>query len=131
MSDLRVIVVEPSGVQARIARHHLQALHIENILTARGGGEALELARREGADVVVSSMHLPDMTGVQPAQVLHDDPRFSGIGFALASSDCKDFKLSTAPDAPPIALLPKPIDTLPLAQSLAQATGRVLEEILR
>jgi serine/threonine-protein kinase len=131
LSDLTVILVEPSGFQARIARKYLLELHINNVLTARTGGEALELAKREGTIVVLSSMHLPEMTGVQLAQALHDEPGCSRVGFVLASSDCERIEVSTASDAPLIVLLAKPFDLRRLAQSVAQATGRVLEEIVR
>ncbi len=130
VSDLTVVLVEPSRFQARIAHKYLLELHIENVLTTRSGREALELAKREGTDVVLSSMYLPDMTGVQLAQALHDDPGCSGVGFVLASSDCDSVEASKVLDAPLTVLLPKPLDLRRLAQSLAQATGRVLEEIL-
>jgi CheY-like chemotaxis protein len=104
---------------------------IENVLTSRTGREALELAKRGKTDVVLSSMQLPDMTGMQLAQALHDDPRCSRVGFVLASSDCQRIEVSRTPDSPMIVLLPKPFTLRPPAQSLAQATGRVLDEPLR
>ena len=100
------------------------------MLTARSGQEALELAKREGTNVVLSSMRLPDMTGVQLAQALHEDPGCSGVGFVLASSDCDSIDAGNALDAPLTVLLAKPFDLQGLAQALAQATGRVVEEIL-
>ena len=130
VSDLKVVLVEPSRFQARIALKYLLELRIENVLTTRSGREALELAKHEGTDVVLSSMYLPDMTGVQLAQALHDDPDCSGVGFVLASSDCDSVEASKALDAPLTVLLPKPFDLRRLAQSLAQATGRIVEEIL-
>jgi serine/threonine-protein kinase len=126
--DLRVVLVEPSHFQARIARNFLLELHIENVLTAVSGREALELAKREGINVLLSSMHLPDMTGVQLAQALQDDPGCSGVGFVLASSDSGE-AIKTL-NSPLTVLLPKPFDLRQLAQALAHATGRIVEEIL-
>jgi CheY-like chemotaxis protein len=105
-------------------------LHIEKVFTTGSGREALELAKSEGASVVLSSMHLRDMTGVQLAQALHDDPGCAGVGFVLASTDCDSARASNPLDAPLTVLLPKPFDLRRLAQALAQATGRVVEEIL-
>ena len=130
VSDLTVVLVEPSGFQARIAHKYLLELRIEKVLTTRSGREALELAKRERASVVLSSMHLPDMTGVELAEAVHADPCCSGVGFVLASSDLDSLQASKALDAPLTVLLPKPFDLRPLAQALAQATGRILEEIL-
>jgi serine/threonine protein kinase len=130
VSDLRVLLVEPSRFQARIVHKYLLELRIENVLTTGSGQQALELAKREGTNVVMSSLHLGDMTGVQLAQALHDDPGCSGVGFVLVSSDCYSAEAGKLRDVPLTALLAKPIDLRRLAQSLAQATGRILEEIL-
>jgi len=130
VSDLTVVLVEPSRFQASIAHKFLLELRIENVLTTRSGRDALELAKRAGTSVVLSSMQLPDMTGVQLAQAMHDDPACSGVGFVLASSDSGDVSASEVLDAPFTVLLPKPYDLRRLAQALAQATGRILEEII-
>jgi len=129
--DLKVVLVEPSRAQASIVRRYLEQLGIENVHATGSGRQALELAKQAGTDVILSSMHLADMTGVQLAQALHDDPGCSGVGFVLASSDSDGGEASKALDATQTVLLPKPFDLRKLAQSLAQATGRVVvEEIL-
>ncbi len=130
VSDLTVVLVEPSRFQARIAQRYLRELRIENVHAIRSGRHALELVKREGASVVLSSLHLVDMTGVQLAQAVHDDPGCSGVGFVLASSDCGSLADSKAHDAPLAVLLAKPYDLRRLAEALAQATGRIVEEIL-
>jgi serine/threonine-protein kinase len=130
VADLKVVLVEPSRAQASIVRKYLQDLGIENVRPTGSGRQALELAKQQGADVILSSMHLADMTGVQLAQALHDDPGCSGVGFVLASSESDGGETQKALDAPLTVLLPKPFDLHRLAQSLAQATGRVGEEIL-
>jgi serine/threonine-protein kinase len=122
--QLRLLLVEPSRAQASIVRQYLQQLGIDNVRVASSGREALELAKQDVTDVVLSSMYLADMTGVQLAQALHDDPVRSGIGFVLASSESNDGAASKILDAPWTVLLPKPFDLRRLAQSLAQATGR-------
>jgi len=130
VADLKVVLVEPSRAQASIVRKYLQDLGIENVRATGSGRQALEMARQKGTDVILSSMHLADMTGVQLAQALHDDPGCSGVGLVLSSSDSDGGAASKALDAPLTVLLPKPFDLRRLAQSLAQATGRVAEESL-
>jgi CheY-like chemotaxis protein len=130
VSDIAVVLVEPSRFQARIAQRLLADLHIENVLTAGSGREALELSRREGTTVVLSSMELPDMTGMQLAQALHDDPGSSGVGFVVASTNLESLDIKNPLDAPPVVYLAKPFDSKSLAGALAQATGRVVDEIL-
>jgi len=127
VSGLTVVLVEPSRAQASIVRKYLQELGIENVRVTRSGREALELAKQAVTDVILSSMHLADMTGVQLAQALHEDPGCSCVGFVLASSESDGGLASKALDAPLTVLLPKPFDLRQLAQSLAQATGRLAE----
>lgn len=127
VANLRVVLVEPSRAQANIVRKYLQQLGIENVRLTSSGREALELGKQGGTDVILSSMHLADMTGVQLAQALHDDPGCARVGFVLASSESDGGEAGQALLAPLTVLLPKPFDRLRLAQSLAQAGGLVTE----
>ena len=106
-------------------RKYLQELGVENVRVTSSGSEALELGKQKGTDVILSSMHLADMTGVQLVQALHDDPACDRVGFVLASSESDGGDAIKALDAPLTVLLPKPFTVRGLAQALAQATGRV------
>jgi serine/threonine-protein kinase len=130
VAELKVVLVEPSRAQASIVRQYLQKLGVEDVRTTGSGREVLEIAGQKAVDVVVSSMHLADMTGVQLAAALHGDPRCSGVGFVLASSESDGGAASEALAFPMTVLLPKPFDLPRLARALAQATGRVVEEIV-
>jgi serine/threonine protein kinase len=130
VADLKVVLVEPSRTQASIVRQYLHELGIESVRITGSGREALELAKHEGTHVIFSSMQLADMTGVQLARALHSDPGYSGVGFVLASSESDSGEGSDVVKAPLTVLLQKPFDARRLAQSLAQATGRAVEEIL-
>src|SRR5262249_11856830 len=114
---------------ASIVRQYLRKLGIEKVHATSSGRQALELAKQHGAQVLLSAMHLADMTGLQLAQALHADPDCPGVGFVLASSESDGGEAGKAPDIPRSALLPKPFDLHQLAQSLAQATGRTPEGI--
>jgi serine/threonine protein kinase/CheY-like chemotaxis protein len=129
VADLKVVLVEPSRAQASIVRQYLRKLGIDNVRVTGSGKAVLEMARQKGTDVILSSMHLADMTGVQLAQALHDDPGCADVGFVLASSESDGGEVTKALSLPLTVLLPKPFDLRGLAQALAQATGRVIEEI--
>jgi len=129
VADLQVVLVEPSRAQASIVRKYLHDLGIESVRATGSGRQALEMAKKERTDVILSSMYLADMTGVQLAQALHNDPGCSGVGLVLSSSDSDGGETSKALDAPLTVLLPKPFDLRRLAQSLAQATGRLAEQV--
>jgi CheY-like chemotaxis protein len=81
-----VLVVEPSRTQAGIMRRYLQALGIEPLSSVATGQEAVAVIQQNRPDVVVSSMHLNDMTGVQLAQRLFAGNPKQAPGFLLICS---------------------------------------------
>ncbi len=105
-----VVLVEPSRTQAGIIRRYLEQLGIAVVHFAKAGQEALELAQKEHANVIVSSMHLSDMTGVELAHKLLEAPACNGIGFVLATSESETQQTATIPNNPRFALMPKPFD---------------------
>lgn len=116
---LTVVLAEPSRTQAGIIRSYLQQLGTGPVHATGSGREALELARRERAGVIISSMHLADMTGVQLAHAVLADPGCVGIGFVLATSETDTQESGAIPDSRRVVLMPKPFDPQRLEQSIA------------
>ena len=50
-----------------------------NVLTARDGQEALELALQERPDLIITDYHMPQLSGLELCQRLKQDPATSGI----------------------------------------------------
>jgi serine/threonine protein kinase len=119
-----VVLVETSRTQAGIIRRYLQQLGIAAVHTTGAGTEALELAKRENASVIISSMHLTDMTGVKLARALLDDPGCSRIGFVLATSEADTAETEAVPASPRIVLMLKPFDLTRLKESIATVVDR-------
>jgi len=122
-SGLTVILVESSRTQAGIIRRYLQQIGIGVVHATGSGREALELAKQERAGVIVSAMHLSDMTGLQLARALLADPECNGVGFVLATSEADTQEHGSIPDSPRVTLMPKPFDPQRLAQSIATVVG--------
>jgi serine/threonine-protein kinase len=118
-TGLKVIVTEPSRTQAGIIRRYLQQLGVTNVQAAGSGQEALELARRSWSCVIISAMHLPDMTGVQLARTVLADPACDEAAFVLATSEADHQEPGAIPDNPRVVVMPKPFDPQRLAHSLA------------
>src|SRR5690606_34017542 len=116
VSDLTVVLVEPSRVQAGIVKRYLAELGIDRVHAASSGREALDVAGRVRADVLLCAMYLPDMPGPELAATLLADPDRPGVGFVLATSEPDaDGALSLLLDSPRVALLQKPFDLRTLA----------------
>jgi CheY-like chemotaxis protein len=118
-----VVLAEPSRTQAGIVRRYLEQLGIHAVHTTGSGREALDLARRHRAGIVISSMHLADMTGAQLAQELLADRGCDGVGFVLATSEADGPGGGAVPDSPRVDLVHKPYDLERLARSIATVAG--------
>jgi CheY-like chemotaxis protein len=118
-AGLTVVLVEPSRTQAGIIRRYLQQTGAAAVHATGSGREALALAKRERAAVVVSSMHLADMTGVELAAALLADPGCGGVGFVLATSETDAAGPGTVPDSPRVVVMPKPFAPDRLADAIA------------
>jgi CheY-like chemotaxis protein len=130
VSDLIVVLAEPSRLQSRIVRGYLDELGIRKVSCTASGAEALASVKREGAQLLLSAAHLPDMTGGELARALHASPEGAGVAFVLASSDTEGGRSNVNLLDPRTSLLRKPFDLRDLAHALAEATGRPAEEIL-
>jgi serine/threonine protein kinase len=128
--DLTVVLVEPSRTQASIVKKHFHDLGIDKLHAIGSGQQAIALAKQHKAHVLVSSMHLSDMTGLQLAQALSADPECGAIGFVLTSSESDTAEAAAILGTGRRVLLPKPFDLKMLARALAQAAGRAPEDVL-
>jgi serine/threonine protein kinase len=127
VADLAVVLVEPSRTQAGIIRTFLEQLGIAQIHATGSGAEALAVVKSERADVLLSAMHLSDMTGLDLARTLRGDPECRRVGFVLASSASEGGR-SDADLIAHLAILPKPFDLRTLARALAEAAGLAIDE---
>ena len=50
-----------------------------NVLTARDGQEALELAQQEQPDLIITDYHMPQLSGLELCQRLKQDPNTRDI----------------------------------------------------
>lgn len=70
---LQVLIAEPSRVQAGIIRKYLEAQGLTAITTVSSGADALEQIRQSRPDAIISTLHLPDMLGVDLARTLQSE----------------------------------------------------------
>jgi CheY-like chemotaxis protein/nitrogen-specific signal transduction histidine kinase len=75
---LHILIVDddPSAVE-------LIALHVDglasSVLRAYGGEQAIEMARKELPDLIVLDLMMPDVSGFDVVDALHEDPGTAGI----------------------------------------------------
>ncbi|MCU7833988.1 MAG: response regulator [gamma proteobacterium symbiont of Taylorina sp.] len=108
ISDLVILVVEPSKVQARIIQNHFQDAQVGSIQVAHSGAQALEVLSHNPPDLVVSSLYLPDMTGTELVISMRNDEQLEKVPFMLISSETSFEQLDPIRQAGVVAILPKP-----------------------
>jgi len=107
-TDLQVILVEPSHTQQIIIKQYFTDLGITDIHSIESGKKALMCLQKGTADLIVSSMYLPDMTGSELLHTIRKGTDCADIAFILISSETNINYLDPIRQAGAIAILPKP-----------------------
>jgi serine/threonine-protein kinase len=113
------VIAEPSRMQLGLIRIYLQQLGVAAQHTTGSGQEAIELVKRTRADVLISALHLTDMTGAQLVATLRADPDCAGTGFVLATSATDGEQIEGVPHDPRTVVMPKPFDLDKLARAIS------------
>lgn len=80
-----ILFVEDQLELRAIHSAYLQS-HGFDVITAADGDAGLELARTTHPDVVVLDHSLPRRTGVEIANIMHDDPELAGIPIVMMTA---------------------------------------------
>jgi two-component system chemotaxis response regulator CheY len=118
IADLTVALVEPSPTQHRIIEGHLTKLGVRRVFWYQDGKSAFDGIRREFPDLVISAMHLPDITGVELAQMIRNEPTTADTLFMTVSSETSFRYLEPLKQAGVVAILPKPFAPSDLRSAL-------------
>ncbi len=118
ISELSILLVEPSSTQLKVIIKHLQQEGITSIEGVTSGSAALESINFYAPDLVMSSMYLPDMTATELVTTMKQSEASQNVPFMLISSET-DFKaLDPIRQAGVIAILPKPFNHADLNRAL-------------
>lgn len=121
--SLKILLVEDSPTQALRIRRALEAQGFE-VAAASDGKEALEIARRERPDAILSDILMPGMDGFQLCLEVRQDPELSGTPVVLQtasfhSDDDRAFAYELGSDG----YIDKNLPAESLASALAEAVA--------
>jgi serine/threonine protein kinase/DNA-binding response OmpR family regulator len=120
---LKVLLVEPSRTQSGIIRKYLQGQGVQDVVAVASGQEALQAVRSRAPDVIVSALHLADMTGVQLAQQIKAEAVAASPGFVLISSEAESAQVGSLSKCGKAVLLQKPFTPQQLLDALKMVSG--------
>lgn len=118
ISDLTILLIEPSRTQQKVIINHLVEEGIVDIDCATTGEEALERIASYQPDLVISSMYLADMTAIDLLNQLKTTDRTEAVAFMLISSEVRLSVLEPIRQAGVAAILPKPFTHNDLRRAL-------------
>ncbi len=130
LASLQVFLVEPSHTQQHIISQYLHDCSITDITCINSGAELFELLQNASPDLIISSMYLPDMTGVELVHALRSNEASYEMAFILISSETNIKYLEPIRQAGTIAILPKPFSTQALRTVLHSTLEYVRPEKL-
>lgn len=126
ISELNILLVEPSALQRKIMIKQLQDEQVTAIDTAASLHEALENMLRLRPDLVISALHFDDGSAVELLGAMRRLPQLAEIPFMLVSSETRKQQLEVFKQAGVVAILPKPFTRQHLGSAL-NATLDILD----
>ena len=118
----RILVAEDDLAFLTIERFNL-TLAGYDVVAVQNGGEALEIARNEQFDLIVTDHQMPRITGIELCRQIRQMPNCSDTPFVLLTGKAFELDLSSIVDElSPMRVLNKPI-------SMSELIG-VLDEVL-
>ena len=118
ISDLHILLVEPSDTQSKIIKTLLLDEDVQTVDVVKTVEQAIASLKAHGADMVVSTMYLSDGTGLDILKSIKDDDTTASIPFMLVSSENCLSKLDEFKQAGVAAIIPKPFEPIHLARGL-------------
>lgn len=124
LTEIRVLLVEPSSTQAGLVSKMLTNIGVITLQHCHTAAEALAAMRESSQPtVVVSSLYLPDMAGTDLVAAMREDNHLEAIPFILISSETRPQVLEPVRQSGACSIVTKPFTE----QQLGRAIGAAAE----
>lgn len=122
-SELSVLLVEPSQMQAALVTQLLNALGVRLVNHVKTGDDALVALAQGRTGVVMSALYLPDMQGTDLVMEMRRVTDLESVPFILISSETRPAVLDPIRQSGACCILAKPFN----AEQLARALGATID----
>lgn len=130
ISDLHILLVEPSDTQAKIISSLLTKEDVNGVDIVKTVAQAKTAIDKHNIDLVVSTMYLADGTGLDIITYLKNDDHTASTPFMLVSSETSMQRLEHFKQSGVAAILPKPFEPIHLQRGLTASLQLLNEEEL-
>jgi DNA-binding response OmpR family regulator len=118
-----VLVVDDDPVILRLLQVNFE-MEGFTVRTAADGAEALESARAEAPDVIVSDVMMPRMSGIDLVRALRADDATRGVPVLLLSAKAQSADIKAGIEAGADDYLTKPFEPLELVEHVVKLLPR-------
>jgi two-component system chemotaxis response regulator CheY len=118
ISDLQILLIEPSDTQAKIISKLLSQEDVNGVDIVKNVAQAKAEIDSHNIDIVVSAMYLADGTGLDVLTYLKEKKSTESVPFMLVSSETSLAKLDKFKQSGVAAILPKPFEPIHLQRGL-------------
>ena len=120
LADISVILVEPSSMQAHLVERMLNHQGVGQIQIVDNAAAALAATKAGAAvpQVVISSLYLPDMSGVELVEAMRADRDLEIVPFILVSSETRPQVLDPVRQSGACSIVTKPFTEQQLSRAL-------------
>jgi len=117
-----IIVADDSVTARMIVKRCLEIAGLSDatFLDARDGTEALELARNNKVDLLVTDLNMPKMDGLSLLKHIKASPRLSEMPVLVVSSLTNQAKIEELMSLGASAILGKPVSPVDISEALEQ-----------
>lgn len=130
LTDLNILLVEPSDTQRKIISNVLLQQHVANIEGVANLAEARKSLLNYCPDLVISAMYFKDGSGLDLLKEIKSSGENEGLPFMLVSSEDSVAKLEEFKQAGVVAILPKPFEIVHLQRALRASLDSINTEEL-
>ena len=113
----RILIVEDSATMRAMLTTALEGLSEPvKIVEAESGFEALRLLPRDGFDLIVTDINMPDINGLELVSFVKGNPAFRDIPLLIISTESSERDRARGVDLGADAYLVKPFDAAELRE---------------
>lgn len=94
--SIRILIVDDSPAMRRFIDRTIQlsGLDVAECVQAGDGRQALDLLRTGGADIVLSDINMPCMTGEELLRAIREDARLRATPVVIVSTDSTEARMT-------------------------------------
>lgn len=94
--SIRIMIVDDSPAMRRFIDRTIQlsGLDVAECMQAGDGRQALDLLKTAGADIVLSDINMPRMTGEEMLEAMREDMTLRATPVVIVSTDSTDARVS-------------------------------------